>query len=425
MTEAAANRPDLKQLDLLIRQGQSNFVREVLTELKRSQMPREDLVEFADLARRVHLPLLIVRWLRPIVRPQQPVFPPARTQELAIYSLGLSRLGVFQEAIEILKKLPTDNYPQVLFYLGLVYIEQWDYLSAQAPLQKYVERPDITNYQKTVGLLNLAACYVNERNWRYADSALSLLLIETQSEDRKLLRANTIELLAQTKLFQNEVEQASILLKQSEEILLEKNHQYSFFIKKWLTIAHVIRYPDDFQNLMNIRQEALDAKLWETVRECDLFRAIILKDETLFLRVYFSSHSKAYKKRIMKIFNWSQPVPLTYQNEILKCTGRLEIFHLKPESIEMPPLVYSLFVLLLSELYRPFSIPEIFSLLYPEEYFSHQISVKKVERLIQRLRQVLKKNAIPLEVRNDDGKLFLDAVARVIVNVNRKKKQVN
>ncbi|MGZ5279238.1 MAG: hypothetical protein ACXWC9_04820, partial [Pseudobdellovibrionaceae bacterium] len=410
---------DVRQLDLLIRNGQSALVRLKLSNIKKGDIERRDLVEFADIARRVQMPELIIRWLRPVVRPEQPVHPKASSRELATYALGLSRIGVFKEALEILKSLPTNDEPQILYYLGLVCIEQWDYSSAQSYLQKYVLQPGITDYQQTVGLLNLAACYVSERYVSKADQTLLELLRLTENEDRRLLRANTFELLAQNKILQNQLEPALEYLEKAQAIFGDSNNQYEFFVRKWQSIARFVSNPHELSGLMKIRQEAFDTGSWETVRECDFFRSVTLKDESAFLNVYFGSHFKAYKKRILKLYAWHRPLPIRCPIEILKSSSLGEIFHLNPSTLRMPPLVRDLLQLLISDLYRPFSLSQVFGELYPTEYFNPQTSVDKVERLAQRLRRFLKTENIPLELRQEKGKLYLTSNARVVINVSR------
>jgi len=410
---------DVRQLDLLIRNGQSGLVRLKLSKLKKGDIDRRDLVEFADLARRVQMPELIIRWLRPIVRPEQPVHPKASSRELATYALGLSRIGVFKEALEILKSLPTLDQPQILYYLGLVCMEQWDYSSAQSYLQNYVLQSGITDYQKTVGLLNLAACYVTERYGSKAEQTLTELLLLTESEDRRLLRANTFELLAQSKIFQNQLEPALDYLSKAQAIFGDSNSQYEFFVRKWQSIARFVSDPQEISELMKIRQEAVTSGSWETVRECDFFRAVTLKDRNSFLNVYFGSHFKAYKKRILKLYGWNQPLPIKCQVEILKCSSPSETFQFDPAILRMPPLVRDLLQLLISDLYRPFSLSQVFGELYPTEYFNPQTSIDKVERLGQRLRQILKSENIPLELCQEKGKYFLISHARVLINFSR------
>jgi tetratricopeptide (TPR) repeat protein len=415
--------PELRQLDLMIRGGQSALVRSTLIRINRNELQREHLVEYADLARRVQRPDLIIRWLRAVVRPEKPVTPVASVREIAIYALGLSRLGVFGEALDLLSNLPTQDHPQVLFYLGLVHIEQWDYEAAQFPLQKYINRKDISDYQKMAGLLNLAACYVSERNWSKANETLSLLLLGSNTEDRLLIRANTFELLAQSKIFQNQYAEALDYLAQSHAILGKNNIQYEFFIRKWKAIAQFIHDPSTIDGLMNIRQQAWDTRAWETVRECDFFRAQVLRDHDLFLTVYFGSHAKAYRQRILKLYGWDQVLPLAHRLPILKFSPSKNdiIYNFRPTELGLPSLLQELLLILLSDLYRPFPLPELFAKLYPTEYFNPQSSIHKVEQLLQRLRQKLVQKNIPMEICSELGRYFIRANSSVIIERSRKK----
>lgn len=413
---------DLKILDQLIRSGQAASVRVKLSKIKKGDIDRVQIVEYADLARRVQMPELIIRWLRPIVRPEQPVHPVANVIEKATYALGLARLGVFQEALLILKDLPTKDFPQVLYYLGLVLIEQWDYGTAEVHLKKYITSTKITDYQRCVGLLNLAACYVTERHWRKADQVMNELIIQTTADDRKLLRANTYELLAQSQIFRQHSKTALDNLEKAQSILGPGNNQYAFFVRKWQTIAKFIDDPQShLQPLQNIRDEAIETKAWETVRECDFFKSTILQDEDSFLNVYFGSNFPAYKKRILKNYGWEKPLPLKKDIPLLKYQKAGPIQRLHTDSIKLTILEKKLLHLLLADSYRPFSLPQVFGFLYPDEYFNLDSSIGKVERLAQRLRIALAKQNVPLVIKIEMGRMHLQSHYPVLIRVNRKK----
>jgi tetratricopeptide (TPR) repeat protein len=410
--------PTLKQLDFFIKAGETARARTQLVALRAIEIERSDLVEFADLARRVQMPSLIIRWLRPVVRPEKPIFPIASDKEIAIYALALARLGVFKESLTLLKSLLSGREPQVYFYLGLVYLEQWDYLSAQTYFQKYARFNSISDYQKTVGLLNLAACLVGERNWPKADEALDNLLLLTNHPSLKLLRLNTLELAAQSKIFRSQILEAQVFLNEARQLSGTTNHQYEFFVRKWLAIASLLGPDQDPQAILAIRDEAKRDSYVETIRECDFFIATARKDDHGFLKVLFGTHFKTYKKRILKLYGWNKPIPTKYIIELGGASFNAKCF--SPEEINLPRRVRQLLRLLLSDCYRPFSLAEIFSEVYQNEYFNPVTSIPKVDQLIYRLRQALAAKQIPLDVQVKKSRANLLALAPIQIVLRRK-----
>lgn len=423
---AGQARLDLKQLDMWIREGRAVHVRSLLQTVVASEIQRAELSDYADLARRVQMPELVIRWLRPLIRFEKPVYPPASTKETALYALALGRVGIFKEATTILKALKKTGEPQVFNYLGMIDIEQWNYSSALSAFKLYVQCDGLKSYQRTVGLLNLAACYVGVDDFERTDETLAQLLAATASPDLKLLRANTLELLAQSMIFRGRLSEARRVLAEARDLIGDQNYQYEFFIRKWLAITRLLDSPSDPKAIHLIRDEAVRGRFFETVRECDFFVAMANQNEVAFLKVFFRSHFRAYRTRILKNYNWNGPVP----NQLLLSLhpqgyvdGDSEATHMKldPEEIEMPRLVRDLFRILLSDGYRAFPLTEIFGKIYEDEYFNPLTSPAKVSQLIQALRKIFAGHGIPLTVRVTNGKAALEAKQPVSILLRRKK----
>ncbi len=417
------NIPNLRQLDEWIREGRAAQVRAFLPTLAVSEIHRSQLVEYADLARRVQLPHLIIHWLRPLIRSEKPVHPPATTKEQALYALALSRIGIFKEATNILRQLKSSGEPEVFYYLGLIGIEQWDFLSAFSPLKTFVKSPGISEYQRTVGLLNLGACYVGLLDFARANEVLNQLLVLTDGADLKLLRANTYELLAQNMIFCGRLQEARDHLANAAKLIGHENYQYEFFIRKWQAIANLFDKGHETRGLHAIRDEAVRSDFSETIRECDFFKAVVFQQDKDLLKVYFGSHFKAYRQRILKIYKWQKPVPNQMDLTLGPSALAGSHFELDPDDLEMPRLVRSLFQILLSDSYRSFPITEIFGQIYDREYFNPLTSTAKVEQLICRLRQSFTVQNIPFKVQVSKGRVSLIFTGPVIVRIGRKRFQ--
>lgn len=414
--------PSLRQLDTWIREGKSKRVRYELKRLQVNTFSREDLFSLADIARRVQLPHLVLRWLRPYVHPETPGKHTLRTNEVALYGLALSRIGVFKEAQETLKKLNPDNYPQVLFYKGLANIEQWDYESAIAPFLKYINRKDITEYQRTVGLLNLAACYVGVTNWKKAQELFQQLKSREDIISSQLLRSNILELEAQTLILQGQYQAADKILSESLSLIGKDNYQYELFIRKWKAILKLAQDPSDSTEIDKVRQESVKNNLFETTRDCDFFHSYFLKDEKHFLKLYFGSHFKHYKKRILKLYRWNKPLPITQKFHIGPETT--SVFQLNTNTLPLTKKAHQLLLLLLSDIYRPFSLSETFAEIYSDEYFDPNSSKKRVTQLISNLRLQLRDLKIPIEIEIKTGLIFLKPLQKIEIILKRKKRSM-
>ncbi len=82
----------LKQWDILIRDGQASKVRSLCRRLNHKKIPRNFLVEYAQIARRIGASDLIILWLRPIVRPEKAFVQKASDSEKAVYVSSLTKV---------------------------------------------------------------------------------------------------------------------------------------------------------------------------------------------------------------------------------------------------------------------------------------------------------------------------------------------
>jgi hypothetical protein len=64
----------------------------------------------------------------------------------------------------------------------------WDYESSLKPLTQYVNSQIISEYQRTIGQVNLTAALVYERNHNEVSKLLISLLERTKKEKQLLLR---------------------------------------------------------------------------------------------------------------------------------------------------------------------------------------------------------------------------------------------
>lgn len=365
---------------------------------------------------------MIVLWLSSVVRAEKILITPASNQEKAIYGLGLLRLGAFHEAEQILTDVDAEKDPQVYFYRASLSMNQWNYIKAIPNLKKYIHHPDVVPYSKLVGRLNLCAALISSgtstpnRIASEVDRLMNLL----NRKNITLLKGNLLEIRSQWLIEQKDYNQALNDLNEAATILQKADEQSLIYIEKWRLIikSKTSRNPlslvDDFKTL---QQRAIAIKNWETVRDCDLHLALILKNSELIQKVYWGTRFPSYKKRIQIIFkDFKIENQFVWKNSDTDTTAKsFDLVQLAPTKT-----LQKLFFILSRELYQPLQITEIIDSLYPNEYFHPVASPARLHRLIARARLWLTNKKLPLQIQSyrNSYRLELIGPAQIILHAS-------
>jgi len=396
--EALKYENQLKQWDELIRTGYALKVRALCRQLNHKKIPRALLVEYAQIARRVGAPDLIILWLRPIVRSDKTLQKAATAEEKAIYGLGLLRLGAFHEAQSILSEIDPEKDPQVYFYQASLFMNQWNYQKAIPKLRKYVHHPAVNDYSKLVGRLNLCAALLGSAKTDVIANEISSLMKILERKNIVLLKGNLLEIRSQWLIEQGQYKQALEDLEQAAQILNKADERSLIYVNKWRLIVKLKSSPHPKELLSEIvalKKQAVAAKDWETVRDCDLHLALTLKDKDLILKVFWGSKFLAYKQRVKKNYGdfdsgenyvWSE-------GQTTKNNPPIDLVNEAPT-----PILRRLFYVLTQELYQPIRLTELIDSLYPNEYYHPISSPARLHRLIARARIWLKEKNYPIEL---------------------------
>jgi hypothetical protein len=232
-----------------------------------------------------------------------------------------------------------------------------------------------------------------------------------------MLYGNTLELLAQIRIFQNRHTEADQILKLAQVKLSSSPAQYSFYVKKWTVINRWLENHRDKQaakNLAELRKSSFAMGLWETCRDCDYYEALKTRDPFLIRRLNFGTQLSGFRRRMNtefgavkeKIFLWN-PADKTFSER--DKDFRKNYFVLNPDGIGqgqdnnksqdvLPVTLRRCFFALTKDFYRPISLGELFSQVYPGEYFNPFSSIKRLEITIRRLRKFFESQNIPLAV---------------------------
>lgn len=397
-------KSQLQQWDSWIQGGESSKVKKLCLQLNAKTIPRDLLLNYGEIARRVGAPELIIRWLRPIVRADKaPLRQQPSAQEKALYALGLFRLGAFHEAGQILKDIEGEQNPQAYFYRASLFINQWNYKKAVPELKKYVNHPGISSYQKLVGKLNLCQSLVVIQKFKRAEIEISRLMKKLEEGNFSLLKGNLLEIRSQFFFAQDQFENALRDLETATTLLHRADEHSLLYVDKWkLAIRMKTGLPHSIiiKNFTALRKRALQIKAWEILRDCDFFLALHLKDEKRLLRVYWGSLFPAYKERALSAFGNDLVVAKEYlwtESETKTASA------VKASAIDLvqkapTPVLKRFFFMMTREFYRPLRATELIDSIYPQEFYNPITSPAKLNRVIVRARKWLKEMNYPIKI---------------------------
>lgn len=404
------------QFDTMIRLGQADAVRTELTKIIPKEIPRPFVVAIARLTRRVRLNDFTLRILKPIIQAEAVLDLPASEVELALYAGALIRIGGRKQGLEILSKLNSEKNPEVLLFQMDALFSEWNYAQAIPLIEKYLTSVGISDYQKLVGRLNLAAAYVFENSLDLAQELLGKIQEDCQLNGHHLLYANSLEISAQISLLRRNFQKAHQELDLASQALKDEASSYRFFIRKWNATSEFMQKPQDpesIQNFNNLRAESKEMKDWESIRQMDFQQALMTGNQELYLYAMAGTPYTNYRNAWQKKFANPPPLPAEFQMcpggstkngspTLHVPSGRFGNVQLEPGS-----LAHRLLIFISMDYYRPLLVGEAFSRLYEDEYFDSETSPDRVRSVVKSLSQWFVEQKIPLAVQSDRQALFL------------------
>ncbi len=415
------------EVNQLITLGKINAAQKALSALTKMKIDRKDLQPAATLARRADLPELALRILNPVLHPSHKKPEVASDEEITEYAACLTKVGGITEAIILLGKVDSLRVPESLKIEAFCHFSHWDYERAIPVLKRYVQMAAIDDYQRTVGMVNLAAACVYERLFPETSDLLENLRRLTEEKRYSLLFANTLELSAQNAIHQKKWDEADKFLTQAENLSEHESGLDAFYIRKWRAIWKLLTIPPSRQSresLDKIKTEAAQIRRYETIRDCDRFLAIATRDKELFLKLFFGTPYTGFRKWLIHDFGEpSISIPESYLRVFpgkSKLTKVLDISSLplgNNSGLKCGDLRHRLLTVLASDFYQRFRVPCLHSHLYPGDYYNLETSPNRVHRVMERLRYYLREAKLPLVVNHEAGDFWLDSSDTVAVRI--------
>jgi tetratricopeptide (TPR) repeat protein len=393
-------------LEKSVMEGQHHEVKKVLNGIGLKSIPRAHICRFSEIAWRIGYPIYALKLLHSTVFPENSFSKSATDKEKINYASALVNLGAIDEAIKIFDSIDPLQEPETLLRKSFAYFKKWNYKGAMPWLFEYVKHRDLPPYKRVVGKVNMAAALIEQCEWERAQ----ILLAEIQDECRKnahlLLLGNCLELQAQIEIFQHRFDQALPLLEEAKSYLQNQNGSSSLFVEKWLIICRCFKGDlDSMKDLIDLKNKSLELSNWETVRECDLFEAIVTQNEDLVKRVLLGTPSEHYRKRVRRLFG-KQLVSRGNYYLALGCapegspTRTFSPYEVQKDgkALHNKPQLLALFEALTMDFYKPSHIGLLFQRVYPDEKFNPFTSPDRVLILIKRLNQWFIGNELPIRV---------------------------
>lgn len=393
----------IEECEKLLRAGRLAEAAAKIKTMGASNIPREFKVHVANLCRRAQMDSLALRVLAPVVRSDNPAITQPRSEEIAEYAAGLQKIGAVNEAIHLLTGVDRDQVPTASLYLAFCLFRQWDYEGAIPHLEHFVSREEDA-YRRLVGRVNLAAAMASRDTRAHAvvDEAMSAARDGRHSR----LLANCHEIRAQIHAANREFAAARTELKLAHGLLPQGMD--AFFVRKWTAVVDALESGRPAP-LLELAPAARAQSDWETLREIDLFRLKIEFDRALFERLMFGTPFEAYRARAERDLG----VRVQSESFLLGQPG-LPCFDAASgegsgAEIKYPgKTLHQMLAILLSDFYKPWSLGEIFSQLFPKEYYNAFSSANRVHQLLWRLRKWLGDNRIPARLAESGGRFHLE-----------------
>ncbi|MGE0763886.1 MAG: hypothetical protein AB7N80_11460 [Bdellovibrionales bacterium] len=324
------------------------------------------------------------------------------------------------------------EFPEADFYLALTLFKLWNYEEAISVLSRYVSSPQITDYQRLVGNVNLAAAYITERHFEQARSLLDKIRIEAEQKQHLLLLGNISELTSQLCFYEKRYDEARDYLAQAKAVLSDNNQLYALFVEKWLSITDLMEFGPDhkrLQRLEAVRKESLRMKHWSSVRECDLFLSLATSDQELFKKIYYGTPIAGYRSRMLRLFNISEaqlekeynwcPQGSPLSKKLLLDVER-GIAVKSGVKLKKDQLPHRLLKILCSDFYAPFKPEELFSLLFDNEKFNTETSVARVYNGVSALKAWLQQSKLPVQIVNEESGYQIQVLRPCVLHVSLK-----
>ncbi len=414
----------LAAIEVRHRAGERQVALGLLRKAMAGRVPREVVLPLASLARRAGAPGLGAQLLHSIVRPDKPTN--ATAAEQAEYAACLVRIGAEGEALKILETLNGKDYPQVLLFRAFALIPRWEYRQSIPLLESFIEHPKVSGEIRLVGLANLAAAQIAERDFAAAEKNVDIIFAEAKEKSLLLPLGVAHELSARSAVARHDWQEAEVRLSRVEAHFGSNDDIHLFFARKWRCFMALEKSPSSPQvavGLKNLRAEAVKRGEWETVRECDRYEAVAHQEKIYFDRVMVGTPYPQYRRGLLNemkaqfieptYYDW-HPGEVALPDLAKRSGGAKGLLDLSSGEfggveIKLGQLFHRLLLGLSADFYRPLRLATFHSLVYPSQFFNPHSSPNRLHNAISRFNAWATVKKIPFGIHSAAGFYSLTA----------------
>lgn len=413
--------PRFESIDQFIRYGAIHKASVEITALAaKTRLSRTDRLALARLARRAFIPRVGLKLLRPLVRPSTKRFGPALPEEKIEYAACLSWVGALPECFVLLREVDHRRYPEAAFVTALAHFSQWNYREAIPFLEDYVQHPEVGEYWRLVGQVNLLAAHVHEQT--AAPESLAQLERMTRERGHTLLLANVLQFKAEDAVNRKAWDEAHQAIHEAAALSDKDKRTDTLFLEKWIAVIALYQAPSrtNLQNLDAIRAKAREVQHWETLRDCDYHEVRATQDLKLATHLYFGTPYPAYRERLLRECPWLEAqLPTEYAWQLAgEAPAKKSI--VAGEGLREGLTLHRLFFALTSDFYKPLNLGDLHAQVFPWKYFDPTRSADSLHQAIKRLRKHFEEQRLKLELREHQGEYSLSSAVSVAILIKPK-----
>lgn len=406
-------------IDDLIQKGKVQEAVLRLNELLDQKIPVHELGTFASLFRRTGQFHKSVKLLCRIVnddRKARHLSPEVKAE----YGAALGFIGATQEAGLLLKSIDPSDFPKKLLFESFNAMATWDGTEAIRSLKEYEKFP-LSDYERIVCWVNLAAALSDEGKYEEANHLLGEVFHLTNESPFYLLRGNAYHLLASNQVMAGQWAEANETLAQAEKRLAGASRLESFFVHKWKAILEVMKTkgePASLRQMESVRKEARKLEHWETLRDFDRYECVATRNKELYEKVNFGTPYPHFRERLSVLFGTKPVLPTQYVWRLGNAHAKyLDVSRI--EGLREGHLLHRLLLTFMSDFYRPLRVATIFANLYQGERYNSHSSPNRIYFAVSELRDFLKTQNCGLGVAEANGSYKLVSTSGVNLLVNR------
>ncbi|MGZ3656466.1 MAG: hypothetical protein ACXWR1_03590 [Bdellovibrionota bacterium] len=416
----------LVRADQAIRAGQTFAVRTETEQWLGTKVSPGERAKLAAICRRIGAPELSLRLLHPVVYPsaRRPV--QASAAEKAEYGAALNQIGAPRECLSLLAGVKA---PQALLFRSFAHFASWDYAAAEPLLREYIRAPQLADYDRLVGSVNLAAALVALEKNSEASTLLSQL--SEAGKGLTMIEGNLALLSAQAALQDSRFGDAAADLAVLGKLGPAADGAGGLLTEKWAGILAWRSGRNRLEGRVKLHRVAKAAARqgrWEIFRDARFFLALAENDQAELARVFHGTPFPAYRSRIQRY------AAVKEQSEYLLLLGRGGQKHpravLDSASAEwstqagkITPKLRAgsvplrLLCALGSDLYRPLRIATLHESIFPGLKFHPGSSPAVLHQAIFRLRRALSEISCPLLIEERDRAYHLRSSASMALRL--------